>query len=56
MESLTPELVKEILIKWLNTPCKDMRNSKCGISCPLWNICEDLTDIVERLEEEFLDE
>ena len=56
MESLTPELVKEMLLKWLNTPCKDLRKTKCDVCCPLWNICEDLTDLVEVLEEEDADE
>lgn len=53
---MKPETVKSVLLAWLDRPCADLRTTKCDFTCPLWSICEDLTDLVEILEEEDKDE
>lgn len=53
---MKPETVKSVLLAWLDTPCLDQITTKCDCNCPLWNVCEDLCDIAEKLEEEDKDE
>ena len=53
---MNPNEVKSVLLTWLNSMCLDYTTSKCDFTCPLWNVCEQLCDIAETLEEEDKDE
>ena len=48
---MKPETVKSVLLAWLDRPCLDQITTKCDFTCPLWDVCEDLCDIAEKLEE-----
>ena len=53
---MKPETVKSVLLAWSHRPCLDQITTKCDFTCRLWDVCEDLCDIAEKLEEEDKDE
>ena len=53
---MKPETVKSVLLAWLDRPCLDQITTKCDFTCPLWDVCEDLCNRAEKLEEEDKDE